>query len=193
MGSIDFVKLFTKNVVNRCLKHFQKITICLSNKENQNNVYILSSHLSEDKELDFIRKLIEFLLSILLHKSYTKSSPLRHLLREILSVQVLNAINLICDPIYLNKKLLDYLKWHKIELEKHRQTYAYADNYEDFIKMINHCCDVEDLKRIRFHIISEIMEATVINNLKKERGIDLNEKMFSGPITTAKGDHLAGS
>ncbi|CAG2166197.1 unnamed protein product, partial [Oppiella nova] len=190
MASIDSVKFFTQNVANRCLKHFQKITICLSNKDNQNNVYLLSAHLAEDKELEFIRKLSDFLLAILLPKNYSKTTPLRHLLREIISVQVLNAINLICDPIYLNKKLLDYLKYHKIELEKHRQTYAYADTYEDFIKMINHCCDVEDLKRIRFQVITEIMEATVINNLKKERGIDLNEKMFSGPITSAKGDQL---
>ncbi|XP_054164118.1 sorting nexin-25-like [Oppia nitens] len=191
MRSIDLVKFFTRNAVNRFLKHFQKITVCMNGpKDNQKNVYHLSAHLTEDKELEFIRKLCDFLLTILLPKSYAKSKPLKHLLREILSVQLLNAINLICDPIYLNQKLLDYLKYHKIESEKHQQTYAYAETYEDFIKMINHCCDVEDLKRIRFQVITEIMEATVINNLKKERGIDMNEKMFSGPITSAKGDLL---
>ena len=190
MRSIDFLKFFTKNVVNRCLKHFQKITICLTNREN-NSSYLLSSHLeSNEKELEFIRKLSEFLITILLAKSYSKTKPIRHLLREILSVQVLNGINLICDPIYLNQKLLDYLKWHKISLERHKQIYAYSETYEQFIQLINKCCDIEDLKQIRFQIITEIMEATVINNLKKERGIDLNEKMFSGPITTAKGDLL---
>ena len=192
MRSIDFLKLSTKNFVNRCLKHFQKVSVCLINtKEHQSTSYVLSSHLgSKDEELEFIRKLSEFLLTILLPKSYSKSKPLRHLLREIISVQILNAINLICDPIYLNQKLLDYLKWHKMEIERHKQTYAYSETYEQFIEMINKCCDVEDLMRIRFQIITEIMEATVINNLKKERGIDLDDKMFSGPISTAKGDLL---
>lgn len=188
--SIDFVKFFTANIVNRCLKHFQKITVCLSHKENQ-TYYALSSHLDNEKEIEFLRKLSEFLLTILLPKHYCHSKPLRDLLREIISVQILlNGINLICDSHYLNQKLLDYLKWQKIQLERHQKTYAYAETYEDFIKMINHCCDIEDLKRIRFQVISEIMEATVINNLKRERGIDLNKEMFSGPITSAKGDLL---
>lgn len=187
--SIDFVKFFTANIVNRCLKHFQKITICLSQKESQ--TYGLSSHLDNDKEIEFLRKLSDFLLTILLPKHYSECKPLRDLLREILSVQIfLNGINLICDSHYLNQKLLDYLKWQKKELERHQKTYAYAETYEDFIKMINHCCHIEDLKRIRLKIISEIMEATVINNLKRERGIDLNKEMFSGPITSAKGDQL---
>ncbi|CAG2104968.1 unnamed protein product [Medioppia subpectinata] len=64
MASIDSLKFFTHNIVNRCLKHFQKITICLSGKDNQNNVYLLSTHLAEDKELEFIRKLNRNLLEV---------------------------------------------------------------------------------------------------------------------------------
>ena len=50
--------------------------------------------------------------------------------------------------------------------EKQQQKYAYAETYEDFIKMINTTTDIDTLKQLRYHTIAEIMQATVIHNTK---------------------------
>lgn len=192
---IDQVNFVTANLVNRCQKHFQKINFSIQKQDDgtlTDSYYCLSSHLENDeKEIEFLRKLSHLLLHVFLPKYYTNNIPLHTLLREICSVQILfNSINFICDPDYINQKIFEYFKWLTSENEKRRKVYAYAETYEEFIKMINKCNDVDDLKRMKYYIVNEIMQATVINNLKKERGIDYKRQMFCGPSTSTKGDHL---
>lgn len=41
------------------------------------------------------------------------------------------------------------MKQQQAEAEKHNRTYAYAETYEDFIKMIQESSGIEDLQRLR--------------------------------------------
>lgn len=61
-------------------------------------------------------------------------------------------IDLICDPDYINKKLISYIDYRHQLSEDTRRTYTYAATYEDFIKMIDKCDDIEHLKQIRLVI-----------------------------------------
>ena len=56
---------------------------------------------------------------------------------------------MICDPDYINQKLLSYLQYHQEMLEQHKRTYTYAATYEGFIKMIHERNDIEQLQRVR--------------------------------------------
>ncbi|XP_023218900.1 sorting nexin-25-like [Centruroides sculpturatus] len=152
--------------------------------------FFLTSYLATKKnEQEYIRKIVEFLLILLLPSRYSRCQPVRHLLREIISnLVVYNLIDTICDPDYINRKLIGYLQWQQKEMEHHNRTYSYAETFEDFIRIIQDCGNVEDIKRIRYCIVREIIQATAINNFKKAKGIEL-DKEFS-PQTKAKGDLL---
>lgn len=54
----------------------------------------------------------------------------------------------------------------------HRKTYEYAESFEDFIRMIKSTKDLEVLKHIRYNIVTEIMQATTIQNVKRAQGLD---------------------
>ena len=54
----------------------------------------------------------------------------------------------------------------------HRKTYEYAESFEDFIRMIKSSRDLEVLKHIRYNIVTEIMQATTIQNVKRAQGLD---------------------
>lgn len=190
LRSVDQLTFFTKDLIERFTKHFRKI-----NSYHQSKVaYELNAHLkSEEAELNFLRKISDLLLHLLVPKCYLDIKPLYHLLREILAVQVLfNTIAMLSDPDYVNQKLLDYIKWQEEEIERNRRTkYAYAETYDEFIDMIKQSNDVEDLKRMRYYIVTEIMQSTAINNFKKERGLDLTREGGRPlPGQTVKGDHL---
>jgi sorting nexin-25 len=58
-------------------------------------------------------------------------------------------IDLMCDPDYINQKIFDYFDYREKLAAEHRRTYAYAASYEDFVKMIQACQDIEHLKQIR--------------------------------------------
>ncbi|XP_064482182.1 sorting nexin-25-like isoform X2 [Ornithodoros turicata] len=186
---MDDVKFFTEDVVKKIHVHFQKVRLAGSgNGEKQ--PYELSSFLrTKDSEQDHVRKMTEFLLAILLPSEYALCISVRHLLREIFTCLVFYPmVTMITDPKYINEKMLAYLKWLQSENEKHSRTYAYAETWEDFVFMIETCTDVDNLKRMRFNIIAEIMQATTQNNLKKAKGIS-EDKEYE-PQSTAKGDLL---
>jgi len=60
------------------------------------------------------------------------------------------AINLVCDPYYLNSKLFGWLSYKERLVAKAKRKYLYAATYEDFMEMIEQCEDIEQLKHIRF-------------------------------------------
>ena len=76
---------------------------------------------------------------------------MRNLLREILAFSVFQPLtDTICDPDYINQTLLVHLEAKEALTAQHKQGYAYAETYEDFIKMINASNSVEALKQIRY-------------------------------------------
>lgn len=54
----------------------------------------------------------------------------------------------------------------------HRKTYEYAESFEDFIRMVKSTKDLEVLKHIRYNIVTEIMQATTVQNVKRAQGLD---------------------
>ncbi|RWS30016.1 sorting nexin-25-like protein, partial [Leptotrombidium deliense] len=189
LKNFDDVSFLTKDIVICIQKHIHKITAFSNSKEPLKLYDFLET---KAKEIEFLRKLANVILICLLPEKYARSTPLLHLLREILANHVLyNAIDLFSDPTYINEKILDYIKNQKLETEKMSKSYAYAANFEEFIKMINKCTSVDELKRIRYYIMNEIMESVALNKLKKERyeedGKDLSLISANTPNLTTKG------
>lgn len=54
----------------------------------------------------------------------------------------------------------------------HKKTCEYADSFEDFMTMIKSTRDLEVLKRIRYNIVNEIMQATTTQNVQRSQGLD---------------------
>lgn len=195
LSKIDTVQFITKDVVHKLKLHFQDIREASKkgNTDGPQKNFVLHSWLqSEEHELSFLRKISEALLVVVLPKYYTKSTPIRHMLREVVANTVLKpSIDLLCDPDYINLKLLGYIEYREKLSEDTRRTYTYAATYEDFVKMIEQYADIEHLKQLRFNIMTEIMQATTINNLKKmnfmeKPGSNKGERKQS----TAKGELL---
>ncbi|KAL1434855.1 hypothetical protein MTO96_001740 [Rhipicephalus appendiculatus] len=186
---IDDVKLLTDQMVRKVQKHFHAARIATGGNGDK-RPFPLSPFLETSQlELDHLRQVADFVLALLLPSEYALCISVRHLLREILACLVFQpTVDLITDPDYINQKLIAYLQWLQAENEKHSRTYAYAETWEDFIFVIDTCTDIQDLKRMRFNIVSEIMQATTANNLKKARGIS-EDKQYEAP-STAKGDLL---
>ncbi|XP_022257280.1 sorting nexin-25-like [Limulus polyphemus] len=172
LRKIDEVKFFTNDLICRIYNHFQKIRYSSGNQAEKIPFVLSSFLISETRELEYLRQMSNFLLVLLLPSKYAHCQPVRHLLREILACKV----------------KVDYLKRQQAELEHHTKTYTYAKTFEDFVSMINQCGQIEDLKIIRYNIMTEILQATTINNLKRSRGIDQDKE--SVPQTTSKGDLL---
>ncbi|GIX94030.1 sorting nexin-25 [Caerostris extrusa] len=151
-------------------------------------VVIITEHLQHIR-CAIIKYLCEFLLTTILPAEYLRNKQLRSLLREVFTVSIFYpVIDKLCDPDFINMKLISYLKQLQLQAEKHRRTYEYAATYEDFIKMIQECNDVVDLQRMRYYIATEIMQSTTMSNLKRLKGMDANKEFV--PQKTNKGDLL---
>ncbi|XP_074620762.1 sorting nexin-25-like isoform X1 [Acropora palmata] len=172
LKGMDTVKFLSNDVVEILSRHFQQLRLADTRNFSDNALpFVLHPCLkSRKEELDYLRKASEVLLCCLLPVKNYRCTMMRNLLREILAFSVFQPLtDTICDPDYINQTLLVHLEAKEALTAQHKQGYAYAETYEDFIKMINASNSVEALKQIRYHIIAEIMQATTINNLK---GID---------------------
>ncbi|XP_014774153.1 sorting nexin-25 [Octopus bimaculoides] len=191
LSKVDMVKFMTQDLINALHNHFKEIRLSSkTSKESANHKYTIYPWLeNEEKEKEFLRFLTNSIMFVLLPTNYAHCDIVRHLLREIFTVSVLKpAIDLLCDPEFINEQLRSYLSYRAKLSEDTRKTYSYAATYEDFVKMIQNCEDIECLKQLRYNIISEILQATTINNWKKSQGISTAKAHV--PKSMAKGDLL---
>ncbi|XP_037094661.1 sorting nexin-25-like isoform X2 [Pollicipes pollicipes] len=192
LSAIDEVNFIATNVFNKIKQHFQRIRIAheMSDGKTTLPMYTLVSYLANpERELQFLRSVAEVVIMILLPADYSRCVPVRQLLREILACQVMQpTVDLLCDPDFINQKVYEYVHHHQLWRELHQRTYTYAASYEDFIRIIQESNDVDELKHIRFNIVTEIMQATTINNLKRARGMKLTRDLR--PQSASKGDLL---
>ncbi|EGI65030.1 Sorting nexin-25 [Acromyrmex echinatior] len=175
LSHVDHTKLVVCSIVNKLTFHFEKIRIAqAASSEGEDPVFILSAHLmSPVAELEYLRKISELYILFLLPRSYSLS-PVKFLLREVLTCKILKpAIDLITDPDYINQKILTYIDQQQLAEAMHRKTYEYAESFEDFIRMVKSTKDLEVLKHIRYNIVTEIMQATTVQNVKRAQGLDL--------------------
>ncbi|XP_052278175.1 sorting nexin-25-like isoform X2 [Dreissena polymorpha] len=195
LAKIDTVQFVTQDIVQKLKTHFQDVRAS-SKKYCPNTSTPFSLHpwlRSKEAELNYLRKMSEALLVVVLPKYYTKSTPMRHLLSEVMATTVLSpTIELICDPDYINMTLLSYIEYREKLSEATRINYTYAATYEDFVKMIEKCQDIEHLKQLRFNIMTEIMQATTIDKLKRSQSATGAEKPGSpkSSRSTDKGELL---
>ncbi|KYN38027.1 Sorting nexin-25 [Trachymyrmex septentrionalis] len=174
LSHVDHTKLVVCSIVNKLTFHFEKIRIAqAASSEGEDPVFILSAHLmSPVAELEYLRKISELYILFLLPRSYSLS-PVKFLLREVLTCKILKpAIDLITDPDYINQKILTYIDQQQLAEAMHRKTYEYAESFEDFIRMVKSTKDLEVLKHIRYNIVIEIMQATTVQNVKRAQGLD---------------------
>ena len=149
---VDTVKFLSEDVVNILTTHFQNLRLADTRTFSDSAVpFALHSCLSSrNKELDYLKKASEVLLYCLLPHRNSKCAGLRYLLKEILAYSVFQPLaDMICDPDYIYQTLLIQLEAKEALTVKHKQGYAYAETYEEFIKMISTQSSVEALKQIR--------------------------------------------
>ncbi|XP_074649963.1 sorting nexin-25-like [Tubulanus polymorphus] len=188
---IDMVQFISQDVVLKLCTHFQEIRFAVDRpKGGFKSKFLLHPWLvNEQREIEFLRKLTEVLLVHILPSNYAACSTSRHLLREIIAMKVLKPmVDVICDPDYINQQLYNYLNYKEKLVNDTKKRYQYAASYEDFVKMIKQCHDLEMLKQMRYNIMSEIMQATAINNIKKAKGMNTEKEFKSSG--TKKGDLL---
>ncbi|XP_071876719.1 sorting nexin-25 isoform X1 [Bombus fervidus] len=180
LSKVDHTKLVVCSIVNKITFHFEKIRLAqTASTQGEDPVFILSTHLmSPTAELDYLKKVSELYILFLLPPCYSLA-PMKYLLREILTCKILKpAIDLITNPDYINQKILSYIDQQQLAEAMHRKTYEYAESFEDFIRMIKSSKDLEVLKHIRYNIVTEIMQATTIQNIKRAQGLDPDTNAF---------------
>ncbi|XP_021915515.1 sorting nexin-25 isoform X2 [Zootermopsis nevadensis] len=191
LSKIDQARLVAVDMVNVVTKHFERIRLAQPSATDGKLVeFNLSTHLtSSARERDYLRRVSERCIALLFPPNYIQNSPVKHLLREILACKVFYpVINIMTDPDSINQKILTYIQQQPESETLRKKTYAYAASFEDFIKMIKDSNDTEVLKHIRYNIVTEIMQATTIHNLKKSKGLNPDKEVFS--FGTGKGDML---
>ena len=149
---VDTVKFLSNDVVEILSRHFQQLRLADTRTFSDNAIpFVLHPCLaSRAAELDYLRKASEVMLYCLLPQKNSHCSTMRYLLREILAFSVFQPLaDMLCDPDYINQTLLIHLDAKEALTAQHKQGYAYAETYEDFIKMINTSNSVEALKQIR--------------------------------------------
>ena len=151
---MDTVKFLSSDVVEILSRHFQQLRLADTRTFSDNALpFVLHPCLkSRAEELDYLRKASEVLLYCVLPPKNSRCSTMRCLLREILACSVFQPLaDMLCDPDYINQTLLVHLEAKEALAAQHKQGYAYAETYEDFIKMINTSNSVEALKQIRYY------------------------------------------
>ena len=122
-----------------------------------------------------MRNLIEILiLTTFANKTYFKNSALRTLVKEVLLNKVLQpTIELICDPDYLNKNLLNYLNKKEAANQALKSKVNQAATYEDFIKIIKSSNNnIDEIKQYNLKIMNEIIQATLISDKMSENNLN---------------------
>ncbi|XP_045763769.1 sorting nexin-25 [Maniola jurtina] len=174
---VDAEKLLANDMVTKITQHFERIRIARSCalELNQPPVFALAPHLiSSDTELHYLRQMSELIVMFLMPSCYSLV-PASHLLREILACKILQpAIDLVTEPDYINQKIIQYLEAQKEVDAMHVRTHEYAKTFEDYIRLINSCNNVDTLKRLRYDIVTQIMQATTLQNIKRAKGIDID-------------------
>lgn len=113
MKELDAVTFFTETLPKILKRHFEKFNLTLAHQidENQHIVrFMIARHLEDDRaELEFLRKVCEYLLRILVPSNYAFSDEFIFLMREVLTNHVLiNLIDYICDPYFVNHQAIIY-------------------------------------------------------------------------------------
>ena len=145
---------------------------------------------SPEHELNFLRQACEVLLCISLPKEHLQCTSIRVLIREYLTGQILQpTIEMMCDPDYINQKLLAYLT-RREEAVKSASTKYHSRTFEVFVKNIKKIDDILELHQMRQFIITDIIQAKAVQKMKNTRVKGLGGGGFPIPIPAEKAKSL---
>lgn len=198
MGQVDTMKLVSQDLVQLLRSHFENFKgihyrdpVPLNKFPDLSQFPYLESH---ETELNFLRQVSEVFLCVCLPKELLECTPVRVLVREYLTCRILQpTIDMICDPDYINQKMLIHLTRREESTEhgKKHMTYKYKD-FEDFMSQIKKCEDVAELQTLRQQIITDIIQAKAVYKMKHSHTTGLHGKQFPMPIPAEKLKVLMG-
>ncbi|KAH8396181.1 hypothetical protein KR222_004657, partial [Zaprionus bogoriensis] len=193
---MDPAKIIAVDMVNRVTVHLEKIRIAEARAAETNSVPVFSTNsylVDEDKEMEFLRKLCEIMVILLLPRGYSLP-PLKVLLSEILSFKSRCQCSVLCSklycnlytsltvffpmikmltaPDYINQKVVQNIETRLAAAAISKRSYEYAASFEDFLKIINNSGNLEELSLIRKSIVNDLMHATSMQNLQRAKGLD---------------------
>lgn len=175
LANTDSVKILAIDLVKRVCNHFEKIRLIQENHPSSSKQapnFQISPHLmSTEREIEYLGKVSEALIIFLFPASYGSCLPIRHILREVFARHLFYpAIDLITNPDSINIKILSWIQKNQSVKEMDKKTFIYADSFEEFVTMITTSNDIAEIKQMRYNILTEIMQATTMNNLRQAKG-----------------------
>ncbi|EDV91961.1 sorting nexin-25 [Drosophila grimshawi] len=174
-AKMDPAKIIAVDMVNRVTVHLEKIRIAEARVADTNSapVFSTNSYLAdEEKEMEFLRKLCEIMVILLLPRGYSLP-PLKVLLSEILSFKIFfPMIKMVTAPDYINQKVVQNIETRLAAAAISKRSYEYAASFEEFLKIINNSGNLEELSLIRKSIVNDLMHATSMQNLQRAKGLD---------------------
>jgi sorting nexin-25 len=66
----------------------------------------------------------------------------------------------------------------------------HAESFEEFIAMINDSIDLDEVKQMRYNILTEIMQATTIENLRRAKGGESADQPVAAPAAPTSSSDL---
>ncbi|KAG8134710.1 hypothetical protein E2320_007802 [Naja naja] len=177
LSHIDVVKVICNDVVKAVLNHF-----CDLKAANARYLRYADKALKLCLLIEKPKKIIDLLLwklSLGFKLCLLGSQVIYHVLKPM--------VELLSDPNYINHMLLVQMEYREQLIEHHKRAYTYAPSYEEFIKLINCNSDIEFLKRLRYQIMVEIVQATTISNIPQMKRQKENKVKETAAM---KADHL---
>ena len=194
LRNVDVMNLLIKDAVGVLREHFRSIRV---------NPRHFPSHpclASPEAELLYLRQVADVLLHHLLPERDKGSAFLHTLLRELLACQVMRyCADRFCDPDYINQYVIYRCDQEALRAASARarpsaprpDAYAYARDYDGFLRMIDTCEDPDVLKDVRYTIITEIMQAEHVDHIKNEARSGQGARSALAMLAdTEKGAHL---
>lgn len=192
VSHVDTIKLVSQDVVEAMRKHFVPFRGFQVNNPLPPGVTLFPDIsqfpylVSPEKEREFLQKAVDVLLCACLPNEYLKCAPVRVIIREYLVSNIVQpTIDRVCEPDYINRKILAYLV-RKEENTSVEKKYAYSD-YEEFMTYLQKCEDVTELSQIRQSIIMDIMQAKAVQHMREtSTGLRMAQLPVTIPAEKAK-------
>lgn len=171
LRKIDATKILAVDFVTKTTNHLERIRML---KENSELTFRPASYLvTDEKEIEFLKKISEIVVILLLPRGYS-IAPLKNLLCEIIAYKVFySSIKIITNPDYINQRIVEGIQTKLASIALSRRSYEYASSFQDFLKIIENCSSIDELLKMRSSIINDLMTATTTQNLQRAKGIDL--------------------
>lgn len=178
MSKVDAPKVLAVDFVTKITNHLEKIRLM---KENCEMTFKTTSYLStDDKEIEFLKKISEIVVILLLPRGYS-IAPLKNLLCEIIAYKVFySTIKMITNPDYINQKIVEGVQTKLASIALSRRSFEYASSFQDFLRIINCSNSIDELLTMRSSIINDLMQATTTQNLQRAKGIDIESGSTAG-------------